>query len=43
MIGQMIGRYRVVRSIAAGGMGAVWRAHNIRVKKAVAIKTPAGA
>ena len=31
-------KFRFTKLLGAGGMGAVWRAHNIRVKKAVAIK-----
>ncbi|HEY8375732.1 MAG TPA: serine/threonine-protein kinase, partial [Nannocystis sp.] len=32
------GKFRFTKLLGAGGMGAVWRAQNIRVKKAVAIK-----
>jgi hypothetical protein len=32
------GKFRFTRLLGAGGMGAVWRAQNIRVKKGVAIK-----
>lgn len=32
------GKFRFVKLLGAGGMGAVWKAHNTRVKKAVAIK-----
>ncbi|MDC0718496.1 serine/threonine protein kinase [Nannocystis bainbridge] len=32
------GKFRFTKLLGAGGMGAVWRAQNIRVRKAVAIK-----
>ncbi len=32
------GKFRFSKLLGAGGMGAVWRAQNIRVRKAVAIK-----
>jgi serine/threonine-protein kinase len=32
------GKFRFTKLLGAGGMGAVWRAQNVRVKKAVAIK-----
>ena len=32
------GKFRFTKLLGAGGMGAVWKAQNIRVKKAVAIK-----
>jgi serine/threonine protein kinase len=32
------GKFRFSKLLGAGGMGAVWKAHNIRVKKSVAIK-----
>lgn len=33
------GRYRVVRELAAGGMGTVYEAENLRTRRRVAIKT----
>ncbi len=33
------GRYRVIRELAAGGMGTVYEAENIRTRRRVAIKT----
>ena len=32
------GKFRFTKLLGAGGMGAVWRAQNVRVRKAVAIK-----
>ncbi|MBL9101782.1 MAG: serine/threonine protein kinase [Myxococcales bacterium] len=32
------GKFRFAKLLGAGGMGAVWKAHNVRVKKSVAIK-----
>ncbi len=37
--GRMLdGKFRFTKLLGAGGMGAVWRAQNVRVRKAVAIK-----
>ncbi|MBI2212476.1 MAG: alpha/beta fold hydrolase [Acidobacteria bacterium] len=37
-IGSMLGPYRVTAPLAAGGMGEVWRAHDSRLDREVAIK-----
>lgn len=44
MIGQILGYYRIVERIGAGGMGVVFRARDERLQRDVAIKVlPAGA
>ena len=44
MIGTVLSHYRIIEQIGAGGMGVVYRAHDDRLERDVAIKVlPAGA